>query len=81
MVRRAAAPSFEEPPVPMFNQELITGTGAALNERRKRATWPAWLIGLLIIEVLVSAFCGILVAVKMLGAPQRQSNTEGDLVK
>ncbi|MFM7114316.1 MAG: hypothetical protein ACKO26_24535, partial [Planctomycetota bacterium] len=64
----------------MFNQELITGTGAALNERRKRAAWPAWLIGLLIIEVLVSAFCGILVAVKMLGAPQRQSNTEGDLV-
>lgn len=80
MVRRAAVPSFQEPSVPLFNQESLVGTGAGLNDRRKRATWPAWLIGLLIIETLVSAFCGILVAVKMLGAPQRQSNPEGDLL-
>lgn len=81
MVQRAVAPvSFEQPSQPSpFGAVTEPTTGPLSSHSRKTGSWPVWLIGLLILESLISAFCGILIAAKFMGNNSKPANQAGDL--
>lgn len=48
-------------------------------EYRKNPSWPVWIIGLLILQTLVTAFCGILVGVKLISYNSDHSDQGANL--
>lgn len=81
MVQRALAPAVSGPPSPASPFDGGVESSAPLLPRhtRENTTWPVWLIGLLIVESLISVFCGILIVAKYMGVQPRPGNNDSDL--
>lgn len=64
----------------IFENEMEPAGQATHMPVRRGASWPVWLIGLLIVETLTTVFFGILIGMKLLENPPKPPAHGGDLV-
>jgi len=80
MVQRSSSPPVNDIPAQQSPFGVMAESIPVSNSTdfRKNTSWPVWIIGLLILQTLITAFCGILVGVKLIsnksGLPDQGAN-------